>query len=208
MDIIYGRHCYIQARQEALANVFDLANDSQHKHEILAQPTRALMDAVVCDNQLKFEMALSLAQYPRAALGKALFYAVGFERHAIRQRLIQRGAPLREEANGLLLRDVLNGNINGVRYSLRKTNRDGSSYVDVNASDDECFKQAILSNRFDIADLLYGAGADVAAACSDRRFYNKVYYTGNVSRETRAGLIALLGDMSCEKDQFDFNPPL
>lgn len=164
---------YVLTPRESLSAVFDIANDERSVREIMAQPVRSLRDAVVTGNSHQFFQTLSLVEFTKSALNQAMFFAIGFERYQFREHLLRLDLGLNEQPNGLLLRDVLKGDIHGVRFSLRKKG------VNVHAYNEECFKQAIVNSYPNIAEELVRAGADVTAAANDRRFYNRVFHATN-----------------------------
>lgn len=200
LDIVLGNRAFIQSRQEKLANVFDVANDTKYKNEILAQPVYQLNDAAMTGNSQKLSFALSIYYYTHSVLNRALVLAVGFDKTNCRDRLIEHGASIKGHANGLMLRDILNGNIAGVRVYLRSLEDNDNPPINLELYGADFFKQAILRNQPVIADMLHGAGVSVGEACNDRRFYNQVFYTGNVNKETRSMLTRLLGEMPLERD--------
>ena len=166
---------------------------------MIADPGRALCDAIVENDIIKFNMVLGHRRNTARALNKALFMAVGYEQDEFQQAILHRVAELNEEsmkidlserANGLLLRSILQDNIHGVIVSLRNPS------VDVNCHDDECFKQAVLNNRLKIADVLHSAGADMIKVYADDKFMDRVNRAqGGVTREGRKLVFSLVGEI-------------
>ncbi len=182
----------------SLSSQFGLANDNSArlKRKILKAPDKELCDAVVNQNDVAFKMAIRLHVATQGGLNKALFLAMGYERKEYYEILMHEDSdltkdkpriPLSERTNGMLLRSVLKDDMAGVLFSLNRK-------ADVNAHQDECFKQAILHDHRDIAEMLHSAGADMTVVLEDIPFMEKVHMMKGVTREAKMLVYRLAGE--------------
>lgn len=170
------------------------ANDDRMMRSIRAFPDRYLRDATIIGHDIKFKTVLTTRTCSQKGLNAALFYATGFGRDDYMRRLIGEGAKLSEVVNGVLLYHVMNGDMGGVRHSIREG-------ADVSAHNDECFKQAVLGNHIRIADLLHAHGANITSVMSDQRFCSNLWDIETVTSDTREYVAKVVGTFDFTLDE-------